>query len=89
MSAKDDPVVAVIRTLPAATADLLAERLTDPQRRQLILNLRQTYTAEGVALWLRARNRNLSRNSPTTLLFLGGDFNINAVIAEATRVGNA
>lgn len=89
MSTKDDSVIAVVRTLPAATADLLAERLTDPQRRQLILNLREAYTAEGVALWLRARNRNLSRNSPTTLLFLGGDFNINAVIAEATRVGNA
>ena len=89
MSVEFDPVDEVILTLPAATIDTLSQRLTRQQQDQLITDLRRTYTAEGVALWLRGRNRNLNRTSPLTLLAWGSAHDIEAVLAEAARVGNA
>lgn len=51
--------------------------------------LADTYTPQGVAIWLESRNRNLDMSRPLDLL---KDGKLSAVLAEARRVagdGNA
>jgi len=58
-----------------------AERLLDLHT--IIDVLRDSYTPEGIQIWLRSRNRNLEMQRPIDLL-LGGD--VNVVLAEARWV---
>ena len=60
---------------------LRAQRLLDVQ---LIIHLlSDSYTREGIRIWLNARNRNLDLKRPIDLLEAG---EIEAVLEEATRV---
>lgn len=58
-----------------------ARRLLDVQL--IVRLLSDTYTREGIRIWLNARNRNLDLRRPMDLL---EDGNIDAVLEEANRI---
>lgn len=61
-----------------------AQRLLDVQLIVRLLN--DTYTKEGIRIWLNARNRNLGLRRPIDLLEEG---DIDSVLEEASRVAGA
>lgn len=58
-----------------------AQRLLDVQF--IVQRLADTYTKEGIRIWLNARNRNLGLKRPIDLLEQG---DIDAVLEEADRI---
>jgi DNA-binding transcriptional regulator YiaG len=58
-----------------------AQRLLDVQL--IVRLLSDTYTREGIRIWLNSRNRNLELRRPIDLLEEG---NIDTVLEEATRI---
>lgn len=60
---------------------LRAQRLLDVQL--IVRLLSDTYTREGIRIWLNSRNRNLELQRPIHLL---EDGNIDAVLQEANRI---
>jgi hypothetical protein len=60
------------------------ERLLDVQ--YIVEELRSVYTAEGIEIWLHARNRNLGGRRPIDLLT---DGRVDAVVQEAERLAGA
>lgn len=65
----------------SAPTGVRAQRLLDVQL--VIRLLSDTYTREGIRIWLNARNRNLDRRRPIDLL---EDGEIDAVLEEASRI---
>jgi uncharacterized protein (DUF2384 family) len=73
-----------VQTWAAGTSKptgLRAQRLLDVQ--MIVRLLSDTYTREGIRIWLNSRNRNLSMRRPIDLLEEG---NIDAVLEEADRI---
>lgn len=58
-----------------------AQRLLDVQ--MIVRLLSDTYTQEGIRIWLNSRNRNLNLERPIDLL---EDGEIDAVLEEASRI---
>lgn len=65
----------------SAPTGVRAQRLLDVQL--VIRLLSDTYTREGIRIWLNARNRNLDLRRPIDLL---EDGEIDAVLEEASRI---
>ena len=65
----------------SAPTGVRAQRLLDVQL--IIRLLSDTYTREGIRIWLNARNRNLEMRRPIDLL---EDGEIDAVLEEADRI---
>ena len=61
-----------------------AQRLLDVQ--MIVRLLSDTYTQEGIRIWLNSRNRNLNLERPINLL---EDGKIDAVLEEASRISEA
>jgi len=73
-----------VQTWAAGTSKptgLRAQRLLDVQ--MIVQLLSDTYTREGIRIWLNSRNRNLSLRRPIDLLEAG---DIDAVLEEADRI---
>lgn len=73
-----------VQTWAAGTSQptgMRAQRLLDVQL--IVRLLSDTYTREGIRIWLNSRNRNLGLQRPITLL---EDGEIDAVLEEANRI---
>ena len=73
-----------VQTWAAGTSKptgLRAQRLLDIQ--MIVQLLSDTYTREGIRIWLNSRNRNLALRRPIDLLEAG---DIDAVLEEADRI---